>query len=288
MYWLLKIIARIPLHVLQLFASWIAVILYHCNSSMKKITSTNIKLVYPNLSKSEQETLIKQSLNSQCLTFMESIKCWGMPPEYALSLVKKSEGEQLLQDALASKKGVIIVITHFGCWELLTAWLSVYTSPVIMYKPNKNKSMDKFMLEARQRINATLVPTDESGVRAIFKHLKKGGLTVILPDHLPRPSGGIYSHFFGQETLCSTLVSKLAHKTQCHVLGLHALRQEQYFHVNCFPLSAEISSPDLAHSVQHLNLDMQTMINQAPEQYMWSYKRFRKIKGQTNIYNAPS
>lgn len=51
------------------------------------------------------------------------------------------------------------------------------------------------MLEARQRLNATLVPTDETGVRALFKHLKRGGFAAILPDHVPKESGGIYSPF---------------------------------------------------------------------------------------------
>jgi KDO2-lipid IV(A) lauroyltransferase len=26
------------------------------------------------------------------------------------------------------------------------------------------------------------------------------------------------------------------------------------------------------------------MINVAPEQYIWSYKRFRKVEGEDNIY----
>ncbi len=44
--------------------------------------------------------------------------------------------------------------------------------PMIMYKPNKNKGINRYLLEAREKFNATLVPTDETGIRAIFKHLK--------------------------------------------------------------------------------------------------------------------
>ena len=157
---------------------------------------------------------------------------------------------------------------------------------MIMYKPNKNKGIDRFMLEARQRTNATLVPTDENGVRSIFKHLKQGGLTVILPDHLPKESGGIYSPFFGQKTLSTTLVSKLASKTQCNVIGLSCIRDEvSGFNVHCSRLSDDILSKDLQTSVDSLNQDLEAMINIAPEQYLWSYKRFRKVEGQENIYN---
>lgn len=221
------------------------------------------------------------------MTYIESIKCWGMPPEYSLNQIKNIYGEQHLTEALANKKGVIVVVAHLGCWELLNAWLNLHAAPMIMYKPNKHKAVDRFMLEARQRLNATLVPTDENGVRAIFKHLKQGGLTVILPDHLPKASGGIYSEFFGQKTLSTTLVSKLASKTQCNIVGLSCIRDETSdFNVYCSPLSDQILSKDLQTSVDSLNQNLESMINVAPEQYVWSYKRFRNVEGNKNLYTS--
>lgn len=285
MYFFLKVISRFPLSFLQLLASCIAILLYSFNSSLKRITGINLKLAYPELDETAYQALLKKSLKSQCMTYIESIKCWGMPPEYSLNQIKNIYGEQHLTEALANKKGVIVVVAHLGCWELLNAWLNLHAAPMIMYKPNKHKAVDRFMLEARQRLNATLVPTDENGVRAIFKHLKQGGLTVILPDHLPKASGGIYSEFFGQKTLSTTLVSKLASKTQCNIVGLSCIRDETSgFNVYCSPLSNQILSKDLQTSVDSLNRNLEDMINITPEQYVWSYKRFRKVEGEKNIY----
>ena len=286
MYFIFKIIALLPLWLLQNLALMIAFILNLFNSSIKRITSINIQLAYPDMSTTAKRQLVSQSIRSQCLTYIEFIKCWGMPPSYSLSLLKNIYGENILMEALANKKGVIVVVPHFGCWELLNAWLNLYTEPMIMYKPNKNKGINRYLLEAREKFNATLVPTDETGIRAIFKHLKQGGLTVILPDHLPKPSGGIYSNFFGQNTLSITLVSKLAAKTQCNVIGLSCIRQPnlQYFDVHCQTLADEILSKDLQCSVDTLNIAMQEIINQAPEQYIWSYKRFRVCFGNINMY----
>ena len=287
MYFILKVIALLPLSLLQLFATWVALFLSCHNSSMKRITTINIQLAYPDLDDVSQKDLVKQSLKSQCMTYLEFVKCWGTPAEYSLNLLKQIHGEQYFIDALANKRGIIVVVPHLGCWELLNAWLNKYTAPVIMYKPSKMKGFNRYMLEARQQFNATLVPTDDSGVRAIFKHLKQGGLTVILPDHLPKPSGGIYSQFFGQNTLSSTLVSKLANKTQCNVIGLSCIRNDDKssFTVHCTTLSSDILAKDLQLSVDTLNQEMQDMINVAPEQYIWSYKRFRNVEGQDSIYN---
>lgn len=107
---------------------------------------------------------------------------------------------------------------------------------------------------------------------------------MILPDHLPKPSGGIYAQFFGQEILCTTLVSKLAQKTQSHVLGLSCIRQKDGFKIVCQTMHSDIASTDLHRSVMVLNQNMEQMINQAPEQYIWSYKRFRNHSSKQNPY----
>lgn len=285
MYFLLKFVVLFPLNFLQLIASWIALLLNSFESSIKRITRINVQLAYPDLNTEQYKILIKNSLKSQCMTYVESIKCWGMPPKYSLTQLKNIYDEQHFHDALANKKGLIVVVAHFGSWEFLNAWLNLYSAPMIMYKPHKNKAVDRFMLEARQRLNATLVPTDETGVRAIFKHLKQGGLTVILPDHLPKESGGIYSHFFGQNTLSTTLVSKLASKIQCNVIGLSCIRnQASGFDAYCIPFTSEILSKDLQSSVDHLNAELEKMINFTPEQYLWGYKRFRNCYGNINVY----
>ena len=286
MYFLFKVVSLLPLCVLQWIASWIALLLNSFNSSMKRVSSINLKLAYPELNIEQHQALLKKTLKNQCLTYVESIKIWGMPQQYNVGLIKNIFGEQHLTEALNSEKGTIVVLLHLGNWELVNVWLNQYTAPVIMYKPSKNKGIDRFMLEARQSTRAKLVPTDENGVRAIFKHLKQGGLTVILPDHLPKESGGIYADFFGQKTLSTTLVSKLASKTQCNVIGVSCLRNsDTHFDIHCTQLSENILSKDLQVSVNQLNQDVEAMINVAPEQYVWSYKRFRKVESQKNIYH---
>ena len=276
-YFLLKFIAILPLSFLQRIALGVAYLLFHTNSSIKRITAINLRLAYPELNEQTLQKRLRLSIQSQCMTYIEFVKCWGMSPQYNFNLLKNIHGAALLEKALANQKGVIVVVPHFGCWELLNAWLNIYTQPMIMYKPDKIKGVNRYILNARQKFNATLVPTDETGIRQIFKHLKQGGLTVVLPDHLPKASGGIYSHFFQQNTLSATLVSKRAAKTQCNVIGLSCIRNPELssFDVYCTELPQTILSKDLQQSVDSLNLAIQEMIQLAPEQYIWSYKRFR-------------
>lgn len=271
---------------IQSLAKAIGKLLFISNSSARKTTEINLTIAYPELNQDQRTHLVKKSLQSQCMTYAESIKIWGSSTNYALSLITKIHDENIFFDAINAGKGVIVVVPHFGTWELLNVWLNQHSCPVIMYKPNKHEDLDRFMLEARQRLNATLVPTDESGVRAIFKHLKQGGLTAILPDHVPKESGGFYSPFYGQNTLSSTLVSKLASKTQCAVVGLSCRRTNQLdgFEIFVNKLSDDILSKDLQLSVDTLNKELEHMINAEPHQYLWGYKRFRRMENGVKHY----
>lgn len=286
MYKLLKTFSRLPLGMIQSIARGVGNLLFMSNSSAKRTTELNLTAAYPELDEQQRNQLIKASLQSQCMTYAESIKIWGSSPEFALAQIKQVYNAEIFLNALKNPNGSIGVVPHFGAWELMNAWINQHTHPVIMYKPSRNKDLDRFMLESRQRLNATLVPTDDTGVRALFKHLKQGGFTAILPDHIPKESGGIYSEFYGQKAFSSTLLSKLAAKTQCSVVGLTCVRRPDFsgFDIHFTALSQDINSKDLQLSVDTLNKEMERMINIAPEQYLWGYKRFRKLDGGRNLY----
>ena len=286
MYTFLKIFSKLPLRFLQSLAKLAGVYLYTSNSEVRRITSINISIAYPNLSETELNKLVKSNLQHQCMTYVESIKIWGSSTEFALKQIRKVHNLDIFLKALENPNGTLAAVPHFGNWELMNAWTSQYTIPVIMYKPSKDKDVNRFMLESRQRMNAQLVPTDETGVRALFKHLKKGGFSAILPDHVPKESGGIYSPFYGKKALSSTLLSKLAAKTQCSVIGMYCLRNSDLngFDVYITELSQDILSKDIQISVDALNKEMENIINVAPNQYLWGYKRFRNLEVKEKTY----
>lgn len=279
MYFFLKLFSKLPLALIQSFASLIGSLLCIINASAKKTSLANIKIAYPLLTTQEQEQLVKASLKSQCMTYAESIKIWGSSTDFTLQHINQIYGLEIFVNALKNPNGTLAAVPHFGTWELMNAWVNQYTAPVIMYKPDKNEELNKFILEARQRLKATLVPTDESGVRALFKHLKNGGFSAILPDHVPHDAGGIYADFYGKNVLTSTLYSKLASKTQASIIGMYCIRNLKTgkFDIHITKLHPNILSKDLQLSVATLNKEIEKIINIAPEQYLWGYKRFRKL-----------
>jgi len=255
------------------------------DKSMLWKTRVNLSLTYPDIPESEREKLAKESVTKQCLSYIESGKCWAMPPEWSIQQIKTVHHLDVLTNALNDHRGALIITPHLGTWEMMNAWVPQYGIPTIMYKPMKNEDFNAFALQARQRLNATLVATDANGVKTLFKNLKQGGFSIILPDHVPQPSGGVVVPFFGIPCLTSTLASKMAQKTQCRLVGLSCFRRAEGegFEVYCDDLNdPQLYDADLDVATAAMNKAVEAMINRFPAEYMWGYKRFKNA--EKNFY----
>lgn len=280
----------VPLSVLQMLARFVAwIILRMPSASIMRTVKINMALIAPTLSHLQKQALTKEIIYHQCLTSIESIKTWAMPPDWSIAQIRDVHNKDILLDGLASPNGMLAIVPHLGTWEMMNAWLNQFGSPTIMYKPVKGDITNNFILQGRARLNATLVPTDGSGVKAVFKTLKQGGFSIVLPDHVPDPSGGAIVPFFGIETLTSTLASKLASKTKCALVGLACIRRDDGhgFDIYCYKLDdPALYDRNTKTAAYALNLAMQRMIEDNYSHYMWGYRRFKHIPMIDNPYNT--
>ncbi len=280
----------VPLSVLQMLARFVAWVIVKIPSlSIMRTIHINMALITPNLSASQRKSLTKDIIYHQCLTSIESIKSWAMSPEWSIDQICDVHNKDILLAGLANPNGMLAIVPHLGTWEMMNAWLNQFGAPTIMYKPVEGKFANDFILQGRSRLNATLVPTDGSGVKAVFKTLKQGGFSIVLPDHVPDPSGGVVVPFFGIKTLTSTLASKLASKTKCALVGLSCIRRDdgRGFDIHCYQLDDPALYNRHAETAAHaLNQAMEQMITDHCSHYMWGYRRFKHIPNLGNPYRV--
>lgn len=282
-----NIFKYIPLSVLRSCARFVAwIMLSMPKLSIHNSVKRNLLLAYPNLNDDERNQLHKKIITNQCLSSVESVKSWAMPPNWSIEQIHSVHNQQILMAGLNNPNGMLAIVPHLGTWEIMNPWLNQYGSPTIMYKPVKGKISNEFVLQGRQRLNATLVPTDATGVKAIFKTLKEGGFSIILPDHVPDPSGGVVVPFFGINTMSSTLAPKLASKTNCALVGLACIRRDDgKFDIFCYDLNDKnLYNKDMNIATLALNNAMEKMILPLSEHYMWAYRRFKHVPNIANIY----
>lgn len=283
-----QIFRILPLAIIRVIARGFAFALQQKpQSGMYWKSKVNIQLAFPELTEKQAHHMARLSVEKQCLSYAESVKCWAMPPKWSIDKIHRVHQLEVLTQALSDPKGALIITPHLGVWEMMNAWVHQYGIPTIMYKPIKHKAIDQFVLDSRQRLKANLVPTDASGVKALFKNLKQGGFSVILPDHVPDPSGGVIAPFFGIDCLTSTLASKMAQKTQCKLVGLSCFRLDngEGYEVFCDDLSdMKLYDDDIIVAVTALNQAVEQIIRRNPTDYMWGYKRFKNNINGDDFY----
>jgi len=287
-YRILKFISKQPLYFTRAFAQCLATIANHIHvSKTAKSAHLNIKIALPHLEEERRRIIIKQAIKNEMISYFEFFNIWGATNQKNIQRIHHVEGEHFFHEALAEDKGLILIVPHFGTWEIMNAWFAQYTNMTIMYKPIKNSEADRFVREARSRESATLVPTDESGVRQIFKALKQGGTTVILPDHTPH-IGGTMVDYFNIPLASSTLSAKLIQKTKARALFLYAIRNENFgFNMVIQPVHSSIYTCSDIEGTQKIHRMIEALIEKHPEHYHWSYKRFKAHPQLHNIYDIP-
>lgn len=262
--------------------------LYYQKGKSWKVSKINIQLCFPEMDNETQESLLKNSLVELGKQLTEMGPMWLWPTEKTLSLLTRISGQEYLHEAMASGKGVILLTPHLGCWEIAGLYLGANIPVTILYSRPKIAALDEIVRTARIRSGATLVAADASGVKSIFKSLRQGKGTGILPDQSPDDiNSGVFAPFFGIQTLTMTFIAKLASKTDAQIVIGYAERlpKGRGYHLHIRKADAQIANPDALLSATALNQTIEDYIREVPSQYQWSYKRFKKRpEGENKLY----
>jgi KDO2-lipid IV(A) lauroyltransferase len=141
------------------------------------------------------------------------------------------------------------------------------------------RSLEPLMQAGRNRGEAMKsVPADMRGVRAMLKALKRGEAIGILPDQVPGVGEGEWVEFFGKPAYTMTLVGRLAEQTRAPVLLCYSERLPRG---RGYRFSVEPMLPPRPPEspVRALNRSLEHIIRRCPEQYLWSYNRYKVPAG---------
>ena len=274
---LLHCMAMLPLRAAHSVGALLGGVMWQVARRSRRVTLRNLALCFPEMDEVSRRQLAKASMIETGKNISELGALWLWPIEKTLGLIKQVSGEQYVEQALGQSEGVIFVSPHLGAWELAGLYCAKKSDMTSLYRPPKLVGLNGLIHHARQRTGAKLVPTDARGVRALLQGLKNGEFTGILPDQDPGFGNGEFAPFFGIQANTMVLLSKLAYKTKGAVILIYAERlpKGQGFHLHLSPIEFDYQQGDISTSLVILNKSVERAINQCPQQYLWSYKRFK-------------
>lgn len=274
--WVVRFVGGLPLSLNRWLGGCIGWFNYVFNTRLAQVTRANLEHCYPNLNQMQRNELFRQSMLETGRVAAELPQVWVKPYSWLDNQVTNVKNRELLDQALAGEAGLVLLLPHLGNWEVFGPYIARITDMTALYQPPKLAVMEGLIRDSREREGATLVPTNNRGVMSLFKALKAGKTTIILPDQVPAEEAGEFAPFFGVPALTMTLVHGLVKRTGCRVLMGYALRVNGGFELTFEEPDAEIYSEDVQTSLAAMNRSVEGCINVCPSQYQWEYKRFRK------------
>ena len=253
----------------------------------RAVTELNLKLCFPEMPADERRRLVRRSLEETGKTAFELGAMWRWPVERLERLEAGVEGEELLAEALAAGRGTVLLAPHLGNWEFLNHFLMRRAQLVCLYRPPRIAELDAVVREARGRTGCVSAPATRGGVRRVLRALRAGELVLILPDQEPLKAFGVSAPFFGVPALTMTLVSRILRRTGAAALYVFAERRPGGFRVRFLQAPAELDDVDEETAAAALNRGVEACVREYPEQYLWSYKRFKTAPpGEVTPYKA--
>ncbi|MDA7086767.1 lysophospholipid acyltransferase [Pseudomonas sp. SA3-5] len=274
----LRLFALLPWRAVQAVGNLIGWLMWKLPNSSREVVRINLAKCFPELGEDERERLVGQSLKDIGKTLTESACAWIWPAQKSIGLVREVEGLEVLEQALASGKGVVGITSHLGNWEVLNHFYCAQCKPIIFYRPPKLKAVDELLRQQRVQLGNRVAPSTREGILSVIKEVRKGGAVGIPADPEPSLSAGVFVPFLATQALTSKFVAGMLVGGKACGVFLHALRlaDGSGFKVILEAAPAEMYSDDVETAVAAMSGVIEKYVRAYPSQYMWSMKRFKK------------
>jgi len=146
-----------------------------------------------------------------------------------------------------------------------------------MYRKHKNPVYEWAVKFGRLRYAKAMYANED--IRATVRHLKKGGFLWYAPDQDMRGKDTVFVPFFGHTAATITATHQLARMTGCAVIPyFHRREGGKYFLKIGAPLE-NFPSEDVEADTARVNQAIEQMVREAPDQYLWIHRRFKRQPG---------
>jgi KDO2-lipid IV(A) lauroyltransferase len=254
----------------------------------REITAINVGLCFPELSERERKDLVRRHFESLGIAVFEFCLGWWARDARLQDRVQV-EGLDNLRAAFERGKGVILLSAHFTTLEIGGRFLAMHTRGLrlnAMYRRSDNPVVERVLRERRRRQFGEPIGRDD--VRAMLRALKRNEAVWYASDqNYKSKKNRVFAPFFGVPAATNTATSRLAQATGAAVVPFFTRRlpDGSGYVQRVEPPLTDFPSGDPTADATRLNALIEGWVREAPEQYLWSHRRFKKRpKGETRFY----
>ena len=273
---LARLFARLPLGFVHFLGGLLGWLTYWADAKYRRRLRENLRASGVASDSARFQFLLRSAITSAGKAMLEIIVIWFRPEYEVLKLVRQVEGWEHVEAARAAGNGVILLTPHLGCFEIAGLYCGAHFPFTELYRPPKLAWLEPWMRAGRSRGHIDLATTDYAGVKKLLAALKRGEAIGALPDQVPSQGDGAWVDFFGRPAYTMTLMSRLQQKTGAAIIIFYAQRLDDgRGYVIRYRPPLPLLSENTEQAARQLNAEIETAIRDCPEQYLWSYNRYK-------------
>jgi KDO2-lipid IV(A) lauroyltransferase len=217
----------------------------------------------------ELRRLVRETFARAGGNLLGSLRAGTMEPEPLRDHIA-IEGLEHLRAPVGSGRGVVVVWSHMGNWEVLAQLVPLLGGTVRggpIYRPLENPLLDRLTVRRRTRQGAVLF-NKHDGFLGPAALLRGGGVLTVMSDQ--RAGGhGELCPFFGRLSSCTPLPGLLARRTGAAMVTI-SIRSEApgYWRLTLRPVPDKARTPEI---LQHLEHAMRDQLSDV----FWFHDRWR-------------
>jgi KDO2-lipid IV(A) lauroyltransferase len=275
---LFRLLAHWPLWLLQWLGGAVGWLTYAASPTYRRHFLANAQLA------GLQPRQVRGAIAQAGRLMLELPYLWMRPPESSILHKVRWQGDELLLEAHQQNRGIVFLQPHMGCFEVTgqayaERFASEKRSVTLLFRQARKPWLRELVSTARLRPGVGAAPANLAGVRQMLRALRQGQAVGLLPDQVPPEGLGVWALFFGRPAYTMTLGARLVQQSGATLLLVWCERlpwgRGYVIHVAKPTEPLPSAQTPQAESAALINREMEGLILQCPQQYLWGYNRYK-------------
>lgn len=270
-------IALLPFPLLYLVSDLLYLLIHHVLGYRRKVVMENLRNSFPEKSEAEIRAIAARFYQWFCDLTLETLKTLTISPAAVRGRVQ-FEGIELLREYARQGQSIILVLGHYGNWELAGARYSQekdIPQLYVIYHPLQNKHFDRLLYHMRTRHGTKLYTMRETS-KAMIRDKDLLTATAFIADQTPSPERAWWTTFLNQETPVFLGTESLARKLGQPVVYIHISRPRRgHYLMRAEPLVTLPGDTRDGEITEAHTRRLERDIREHPEIWLWTHRRWK-------------
>ncbi|MGQ9645863.1 MAG: lysophospholipid acyltransferase family protein [Thermodesulfobacteriota bacterium] len=257
-------------------------IAYYLDWEHRHVAFQNLRLAFgQEKTEEERRSIAKRSFQHMGMMVIEFFRILKMDTKSFERKVSVEGLEEALK-LLERKRGGLLLVGHFGNWELMGVMSKVLQIPILaIAKPIKeNEKLYRFILEIRNKAGLRII-SPENATQRVLQALSKNWLVAVLIDQRAKRSRAVWVDFFGKKAPTMPGLAVMAIRSRAPVVPVFMIRDGFQKHrlVVKEPLELVLTGDmekDVETNMQRFTNVLESMVRAYPDQWIWIHRRWER------------